>query len=284
MMCRVTPAGQRGADRDMGVDYSSAKKVIQHVAAHGLRGRVLMLGRHSMQVRDRMQGALESQLSAAGLDVSFADLEQTDGYAEQFFKSLGASDVVSMDISDFESAEIIHDLNDPVDESLHGQFDLIYDGGTTEHVFDVACCMDNINRMLAPGGVLIACSPGNNFFAHGFYQFGPELVYGYWKHGCGYDVLECAMLPEMPRDKEMPLPDPAVGGRRLRMRGKIPNQRIYLYYAVQKGPNARRLNRALQTDYVRRWSDFDKTADKSESDLIALRDTQAKAALAKEEA
>ena len=183
-----------------------------------------------------------------------------------------------MDLSDFEGAEIIHDLNHPVPKELHGRFDVIYDGGTTEHVFDVARCMDNLNAMLAPGGVLISCAPGNNWFAHGFYQFGPELVYSYWKHGCGYDVLDCVMLPEMPRDKELVLQDPAMTGRRLRMRGKVPSQRVYLFYVVRKGDAAHPFKAALQTDYVARWSEHDMAQDRENSDIVALRDAQAQAA------
>ena len=262
-------AGRWGAD--LGVDYSAAKKLIAHAKAHGMGRRVLMLGRNKLQVKDKHRAALDRQLDDAGLGVSFADVEQADGYAEAFFKALGAEEVVSMDLSDYEGAEITHDLNDPVTDDHAGGYDLIYDGGTTEHIFDVARCMDNLNVLLADGGVLASCAPANNWFAHGFYQFGPELVYGYWKHGCGFDVLDCAMLPEMPRDKELALPDPAEAGVRLRVRGKMPNQRVYLWYEVRKGPNAHRWTRALQTDYVRKWSDHDK-AQNRESEIVALRE------------
>jgi len=254
----------------MGVDYSSAKKLIDHAGTHGLGKRVLMLGRHRMQVKDKLKSALDQRLTEAGFDLTYADLVQEDGYAEQFFKALGAEEVTSVDLSDFEGATVLHDLNDPVPEDLAGQFDVIFDGGTTEHIFDVARCMDNLNVMLASGGVLVSCAPANNWFAHGFYQFGPELVYGYWKHGCGFDVLTCLMLPEMPRDKELAIPDPAEKGHRPRMRGKVPNQRVYLYYEVRKGPNAHRWTRALQTDYVRKWSDHD-TAEARDSEVVRLR-------------
>lgn len=255
----------------MGVDYASAKKLIQHAATHGMGRRVLMLGRHRLQVKEKLTEAVTGQFHENGFDLNYADINQPDGYAETFFRALGAETVQSLDFSDFEGAEHLHDLNDPVPEVMEGQWDVIFDGGTTEHVFDVARCMDNLNRLLAPGGVLIACVPANNWFAHGFYQFGPELVYGYWKHGCGFDVLKCLMLPEMPRDKELAIDDPAEKGHRPRMRGKVPNQRVYLYYEVRKGPNAHAWNRALQTDYVRKWSDHD-VAEARESEIVALRE------------
>lgn len=262
----------------MGIDYSAAKKLIRHADTHGMGQRVLMLGRHRIQVKDRLKPALDRVLSETKFDLSFADLEQEDGYAETFYKALGATSVDSLDISDFEGAGLIHDLNAPVPEEWAGQYDLIYDGGTTEHIFDVATCMNNLNTLLAPAGVLSACSPGNNWFAHGFYQFGPEIVYGYWKHGCGFEVLDCVMLPEMPRDKELAIADPAVTGKRPRMRGKVPNQRVYLYYEVRKGAQAHQWNRALQTDYVRRWHDHEVASDADDDQFTKLRSSHTAAA------
>ena len=256
------------------MDYSSAKKLVAHAKAHGMGKRVLMLGRHRMQVKEKLKAALDRVLADHDMGLTHADLEQDDGYAETFFKALGAEEVISLDVSDFEGATLLHDLNDPVPDDLQGQWDLVYDGGTTEHIFDVARCMDNLNLLLADGGVLAACSPGNNWFAHGFYQFGPELVYGYWKHGCGFDVLNCVMLPEMPRDKELAIPDPAAKGHRPRMRGKVPDQRVYLYYEVRKGPGAHRWKRALQTDYVRKWSDHDRAQERDGSEIVELRRRQ----------
>ncbi|CUH44424.1 class I SAM-dependent methyltransferase [Ruegeria atlantica] len=262
----------------MGIDYSSAKKLIRHASEHGMGQRVLMLGRQRMQVKDRLVPALDRLLDELKLDMTFADLQQEDGYTETFFKALGATTVDSLDISDFEGANLIHDLNAPVPDDLPRDYDLVFDGGTTEHIFDVATCMDNLNTLLAPNGMLCACSPGNNWFAHGFYQFGPELVYGYWKHGCGFDVLDCVMLPEMPRDKELAIPDPASKGTRPRMRGKMPNQRVYLYYEVRKGAQAHRWNRALQTDYVRKWGDHEVASDKDDGEFAEMRRAQTQAA------
>jgi len=231
-----------------------------------------MLGRHRMQVREKFMPVLDKVLAENGFSLTYADLCQADGYAETFFKALGWPRVDAMDLSDFEGAEVLHDLNAPLPDALKGQYGLVYDGGTTEHVFDVATCMRNIDELLAEGGILSACSPGNGWFSHGFYQFGPELVYGYWKHGCLYDVLTCSMLPQRPKHKEMPLPDPAELGHRIRMKGKVPDAPVYLYYEVQKTERSRPYQAVLQTDYVRKWSDFDQRAERSDSAMVALRE------------
>lgn len=262
----------------MGIDYASAKKLIRLAASLPDGLPVLMLGRHRMQVKDKLKGALDRQLEETGFKLAFSDLTQEDGYSERFFNALGFGMVSSMDLSDYEGAEILHDLNDPVPPELRGRFGLIFDGGTTEHVFDVATCMNNLNELLQPGGVLVSCVPANGWFAHGFYQFGPELVYGYWKHGCGFDVLSCSMLPEMPRDKELTIDDPAAKGLRPRVRGKVPNQRVYLYYEVRKGDRAHPYKRVLQTDYVNKWSSHDEEMGRGDTPITTLRKQQLGAA------
>lgn len=97
-----------------------------------------------------------------------------------FFKLLGATDIMALDYSNFENAEITYDLNYPVPNDLRNRFDLIVDGGTIEHVFDVRQSLMNIALMLKPGGRIIHLSPASNYVNHGFYQFSPTLFYDYY--------------------------------------------------------------------------------------------------------
>lgn len=58
-----------------------------------------------------------------------------------------------MDISAYENADIIFDLNNPnLTNELKNRFDYILDGGTTEHVFDYPQALRNIVKMLKVGG------------------------------------------------------------------------------------------------------------------------------------
>ncbi|MEL6648089.1 MAG: hypothetical protein AAFQ05_10345 [Pseudomonadota bacterium] len=255
----------------MGVDYAAAKKLVQLSAKFPNRGRVLMLGRHKLRMVPKHRSALERVMTQEGLSLSYTDLQQEDGYAERFFHQLGYTDVVSMDFSDYEGAEIIHDLNEPVPDELKGQFDLIFDGGTTEHVFDVATCMRNLFDLLAPAGILVGCSPANGWLGHGFYQFGPELVYGFWKLRMGCEVIHCSILPERLRHKEIPLKDNIAHGNRIRFYDKVPKERVYLYYEVQKGIHAGDRGRTLQSDYVAKWNRFDAAQGREDTDIMKLR-------------
>ena len=246
----------------MGIDYASAKKLVQLAAKTDQQGRVPMLGRAKLRMPPRLQKALERVLASEGFDYS---------YAETFWRRLGYSDVLSMDFSDYESAEILHDLTDPVPQQLQGQFDLVFDGGTTEHVFDVATCMTNLFHLLVRKGVFVGCSPANGWLGHGFYKFGPELVYGFWKLRMGCEILYCSMLPELPRHKEVPLQDNIQNGNRIKLYKDVPPGRVYLYYEAQKGETAGDRSWALQSDYVAKWNRFDAAEGREETDVMKLR-------------
>lgn len=114
------------------------------------------------------------------------------------FEGLGFNHVDSMDVSNFEGASIVHDLNNPVPNYLINKYDLVYDGGTLEHIFDFPQSLRNIYDLLKSGGIVIHCSPVNNHVDHGFYQFSPGLFFDYYQNNC-FDVVH-AFLFEYTRD------------------------------------------------------------------------------------
>jgi SAM-dependent methyltransferase len=90
----------------------------------------------------------------------------------KFFKTLGFSTVHSVDVNSWEGADIIHDLNLPFppDSPHREKYDVIFDGGTLEHIFHVPNVLKNIYDLLAVGGRIIHQSPVD-MFGHGFYNF-----------------------------------------------------------------------------------------------------------------
>lgn len=106
-----------------------------------------------------------------------------------FFSSLGFNAVESLDFVSNENPTYVHDLNLPVPKNLENAFDVIFDGGTAEHVFDVAQLFRNIHKMLKPGGVIIHDSPTNNFVDHGFWQLCPTVFADTYQTN-GYDLLD----------------------------------------------------------------------------------------------
>ena len=92
------------------------------------------------------------------------------------FEALGFDTVQSYDYSDYEGATYLLDLNSGVvPESAVGQYDVVFDSGTIEHVFHVPNSLKTIVDMTKVGGRIILLSPSSNHLDHGFYMFSPTL-------------------------------------------------------------------------------------------------------------
>jgi len=96
------------------------------------------------------------------------------------FRLLNVEELYALDVSDYENADIIADLNMPISDELRGRFNLIIDGGTLEHIFDIKQAMMNISMMMKSGGRIIHLSPASNHIGHGFYSFSPGLFFDYY--------------------------------------------------------------------------------------------------------
>lgn len=100
---------------------------------------------------------------------------------EDFFESQGFTTVDSIDVNEFEGCSIVHDLNTPISDDLREKYDCVYDGGTSEHVFDVKSLLFNTHNLLKGAGIAIHSVPMNNFINHGFYQFSPNLFFAFYE-------------------------------------------------------------------------------------------------------
>ncbi|WP_297772415.1 class I SAM-dependent methyltransferase [uncultured Roseovarius sp.] len=245
----------------MAIPDTLAARLIETVKDHALSGKFLMLGRQRWIGSRRGPSArlLDKVLETHLPGVSATDLvTEGDTYSEPFFERLGFESVDSMDLSDFEQASVIQDLSAPLPRELDGAFDVIYDGGTCEHIFDLPTAYRNIHKMLKPGGVLIGHSPCNNWVNHSFYQINPEMVYGFWEATLGYEVLRCALQPLKPAHalKVVTTTNPNVTGKRPRLSGALAEGGIILDYAVRKPQRATKsADKVYQSDYLNRWTE-----------------------------
>jgi SAM-dependent methyltransferase len=186
---------------------------------------------------------------------------------DPFLETLGARAVVAMDASDYEGADLLHDLNEPVPAELHEQFDVVFDGGCLEHIFDVPQALRSYMAMVAVGGRLIVQTMANNHCGHGFYQFGPELFYRVFSETSGYEVERLQLVVE---DVEFARPIAGVrypfnvGGRRYEVADPAAvGERVQLRtrHGVSLLVQARRVRAApalaqtvQQSDYTRLWT------------------------------
>lgn len=215
-----------------------------------------MLGRHKFAIQGQFVKRYDAVLKTHGFEGRRFDYLQDDGYCETLMRKLGFGKIETLDFSDYEGASIIQDLNAPIPDDLDQQFDFIFDGGTIEHVFNVPQALESVFRMLKPGGRFISANGMNGWVGHGIYQFNPELVWSFWGRTAGCKVHECLGVKKIPGQSETHLsfPDPADTGKRLRLRGRFPEGRVYLYYEVERLATSMLRRLTLQSDYETKWS------------------------------
>ena len=189
----------------MGIDLNNAQLLVRAHKSGVSFERVLTLGRQRL-LGDREMLLLT--LRASGYQVSndcaSRLLDRTNEYSEEFLSLLGAKEIVAIDASDFEGAQIIHDMNHRIPEALDSAFDLVVDGGTLEHIFDLPTALRNATRMVRPNGRFISLTQANNFCGHGFYQFSPELYYRFLCPENGYVMDSCILWEDIPGYQLLP--------------------------------------------------------------------------------
>jgi hypothetical protein len=183
--------------------------------------------------------------------------------ADNIIKAVtGASEVVSIDVSDYQGATIVHDMNTPISEmrpDLAGSFDLIIDGGTLEHVFNFPVAISNLMFLVRKGGYILTANPANNLCGHGFYQFSPELMHRIYSEENGFRIHQVILTQarhlsvEMdPRPKSYSVADPVLLGRRILLRNHKPVMIRALAEKISDLPGTGL--RVQQSDYVVAWS------------------------------
>jgi SAM-dependent methyltransferase len=186
----------------------------------------------------RKQGLSEEEISKL--------ISREDRYSENFLKWLGASDIVSLDASDYEGASFIHDLNLPVPGSYHKKFSLVIDSGSLEHVFNFPTAIKSCMQMVKKGGCMIGVTPANNFFGHGFYQFSPELIYRVFSPENGFEVLKMLMFFPDKNSNVYEVSDPLLVRDRVSLRN---HQETFIFYVARR------------TDEVEIFSSFPQQSD-----------------------
>jgi len=180
-------------------------------------------------------------------------------YADDFIRLvLGAATVMSFDYSDYQNADVIHDINTPIPEEFHEVFDVLIDGGTMEHIFDVKQVLTNYMKMVKTGGNIFVNVPANNLLGHGFYQFSPEFFYRVFSDSNGFSI-ESISLIESPfttveasrRHRCFRVTDPKIAGKRMRVISNKPLMLLIHARKTEKKPLFQSM--PMQSDYTSTW-------------------------------
>jgi hypothetical protein len=144
----------------MGINSETARALI-YLRKNGIVGpEMLSLGRSELFIELNDIGKINLDMGM-GWSKEQMDLFFANRFADQFLRCCGFDVIKSLDASPFENAEIVHDLNKPIPVELRGCTGFLYDGGTLEHVFDVATAVANVIGLVKVGGIVLLAPPAN---------------------------------------------------------------------------------------------------------------------------
>jgi len=109
-----------------------------------------------------------------------------------FFRMLGIEDYSDLDLSPAEQPALRHDLNTPIPDAWHGQYGMVLDSGTLEHLFDIRNALSNLVALTRVGGRVLHISPIAGWTNHGFFQLSPCLFYDFYGTN-GFDISFAAV-------------------------------------------------------------------------------------------
>jgi hypothetical protein len=204
----------------LGIEYNTAKFLLLCREAGVPFGSILTLGR---------QYNLLSMDEARSLFGEKAAAIMQDSYAEQMFRELGAHTIESLDFSSYEGATVIHDLNEPLPCRYQERFDVVFDGGTLEHIFNFPIALKNAMQAVKISGHLLIHTPANNYCGHGFYQLSPDLYFGALSPANGFVIRSMIAFEAYQGAPWYAVSDPARIGQRVEIaRGSQPTLLLVL--------------------------------------------------------
>jgi hypothetical protein len=185
--------------------------------------RVLVIGRSLVWVSapQLCEAAAEFGISM-DLPVAERILTKNNGYCEPLFEFLGAEEVKAVDVSSYEGAEIIHDMNQPLPGSMNERFTSVVDGGSLEHVFNIVQAITNCMELTAEGGSFISLSPANNFLGHGFHPLSPEFLFAALSEQNGFKVRRMLVHENKIKTQVYEVMDPREYGQRVVLCNRLP--------------------------------------------------------------
>jgi len=107
--------------------------------------------------------------------------------AQHFFDLLGC-DLDVLDVARIRGNEIISDLNYPIDRNIFGEYEIVVDSGTCEHVFNAGQAVINLASLVRQDGFIVQAAPLNGY-NHGFYNFSPTIFYDFYSEQSGYRLI-----------------------------------------------------------------------------------------------
>jgi hypothetical protein len=171
----------------MGLTVPVAEAILAEHRYKEIKGDVLFIGRQTSYLDET---SLERLLRKYGLSLpknfEYEFDTETRGAAGQrlitdrcFMRSLGVERINFLDVTDYEQADIVHDLGYPVPDSLLDRYDFIYNGGCLDNMFNPGVAITNLSKMLRSGGRVI-CFESASSINSPYLMYSPGWFWDYY--------------------------------------------------------------------------------------------------------
>lgn len=179
----------------MGINRQVLHALLSENAYDPIRGSVLLIGRSTVTIRESTITAIAKKfdrptprwVTSAKATKHSSDIFFIDDIDLFRWLSPEIETIDVLDVSEYEGANVIHDLNTPVGSSLEGKYDFIYDSSVLDNIFSPATGITNIYRMMSRGGRYLGLNV-SSFFPGAFAALPPEWFYAF------FSVNECSDL------------------------------------------------------------------------------------------
>jgi len=171
----------------MSIFPQMAAMILKEHKYRPINGDILLIGRQTVNLTVanaleliRSEGITPRDSYQVELDSSTVGSETTGYITDRcFFAMFSSAGVIALDVSDYEDAEIIHDLNIELPEKYFGIADFIFNGSCLDNLFDPATAIKSISKMLRPQGRVIHLEHGSPIQSS-FLCYSPEWFFDYY--------------------------------------------------------------------------------------------------------
>jgi SAM-dependent methyltransferase len=183
----------------MGISSHIFRSILKEHAHRPLAGKGLLIGRQSVFFTQDNMRAIAASENVPLKDIQLSKDTETRAGGEitdyELFTSFCDLEMDALDVTDYENANIVHDMHYPVPAALHNQYDFIYNGSCMDNLFNPAEFLKNCSRMLKSGGRILSIEHGSAY-PGGYLLYSPDFFLDFFAINNYADalVLVCDFL------------------------------------------------------------------------------------------
>ncbi len=154
----------------MGISIVAGSMILNEHKYRPITGTVLTIGRQSVAFTGDELDILLRQLGVPKRDVRYEVDQKTVGVSrarpyitqESFFAAFTDARVASLDVSNYEQADVVCDMQGMLPSKYRGYADFIFNGSCLDNIFDSAAALRNMTLLAKPTGRIYSFEQGNS--------------------------------------------------------------------------------------------------------------------------